>query len=208
MRGMKKATALILAVLMLVTFSLSMVSCNRSFKKDEVEGAAKELLPKALLLYSLYYGSGIGYMSTGFSDGNYREADPLSLKKYGVKTVEDIKTLTLATFSEAYSQNIFNKYLESFEANDTVYSYARYTQNAMGEYILVYKDHEPIFDDRMEYDLETVRAVDSKKKFINLTVEAIVKNEEGKSKRIPLKFTMFEEEAGWRISSPCFGNYN
>ena len=121
--------------------------------------------------------------------------------------MDELKLMTRATFSNEYSEDIFSKYLESYEADGTVYDYARYTQNATGEYILVYKDYNPVYEDRMEYDLSTVRAIDSKKKFINLTVEAIVKNEKGESKRITLKFTMFEEDTGWKISSPCFGNY-
>ena len=207
MRGMKKIFSLTLAVLLVIASVLSLASCNRSFKKDEVEAAARELLPKALTLYSLYYGKGLGYIFTGCSDGDYREADPVSLRKYGFESIDELKALTRQTFSEKYSLDIFEKYLESYEANDTVYSYARYTENSTGEYILVYKNHDPIFDDRMEYDLDTVTAVDSTRKFVNLTVEATVKNEEGESKRITLGFTMFEEALGWRISSPCFGNY-
>jgi hypothetical protein len=59
----------------------------------------------------------------------------------------------------------------------------------------------------MEYDLDTVSANDSTRDFVNLSVEATVKNEKGESKRITLRFTMFEEASGWKISSPCFGNY-
>ena len=207
MRGMKKAFSLVLTVLLLAALMLSLGSCNRSFKEDEVEAAARELLPKALTLYSIYYGNGVGYMSSGFSDGDYREADPISLKKYGFESIDELKAMTRETFSEEYSLSIFDKYLESYEANDTVYSYARYTENATGEYILVYKNHDPIFDDRMEYDLDTVSANDSTRDFVNLSVEATVKNEKGESKRITLRFTMFEEASGWKISSPCFGNY-
>ena len=115
--------------------------------------------------------------------------------------------MTKKVFSVSYSENIFKKYLESYEANDIVYSYARYTENATGDYILVYKDHDPIFDDRMSYKLDTVNAYDSTKDFINLTVNAVVSNADGDSKEITLKFTMYEERTGWRISSPCFGNY-
>ena len=207
MRGIKKAVSLILSVLIATVSALSLISCKRSYKEDEVVAAARELLPKAHTLYSIYYGNGLGYISTGYSDGDYREADPVSLRRYDLESIDELKAMTKATFSEEYSRDIFNKYLESYEANDTVYSYARYTENATGEYILVYKNHDPIFDDRMEYDLDTVTDIGSNKKFVKMSVEATVKNDEGESKRITLEFTMFEEALGWKISSPCFGNY-
>ena len=206
----KNVIAIALVAVIIISLILCLTLCGRSgrsYDKDEVEAAAKELLPDALTLYSLYYGSGLGYMSTGYSDGDYREADPMSLHKYGFSTLEELKTMTKKVFSVSYSENIFNKYLESYEANDIVYSYARYTENATGDYILVYKDHDPIFDDRMSYKLDTVNAYDSTKDFINLTVNAVVSNADGDSKEITLKFTMYEERTGWRISSPCFGNY-
>ena len=206
----KNVIAIALAAVIVISLILCLALCGRSgrsYDKDEVEAAARALLPDALTLYSIYYGSGVGYISTGYSDGDYREADPMSLRKYGFSTIDELKTMTTKVFSDKYSENIFDKYLDSYEANGTVYNYARYTENATGEYILVYKNHEPIFDDRMSYKLDTVSANSSTKDFINLTVSAVVSNADGESKEITLRFTMYEERAGWRISSPCFGNY-
>ena len=208
MRRIRSAVALLIVAALMLCSLASLTSCDRSYDKEEVEAAARELLPKALNLYSLYYGNGLDYLSSGgFSDGDYREANPVSLRKYGFTTVAELKSLTLATFSEKYSENIFDKYLDSYEANDTVYSYARYTENSTGEIVLVHTKHDPIFEDRMSYILDSVSANDSTRDYINLSVRATVSSAAGESKEITLKFTMYEEKLGWRISSPCFGNY-
>lgn len=208
MRGSRAVISLVLVIATLLCAVAGLTSCNRSYDKDEVEAAAKELLPKALVLYSIYYGNGLGYIDSGYSDGDYREVSPVSLRKYGFTTLAELKTMTLATFSTEYSEkSLFSYFLESYEADGIVYNYARYTENATGEYILVNKNHKPIFEDRMDYKLDTVTAVGSTKDFVNLTVVAVVKNEKGEAKERTLDFTMYEEKSGWRISSPCFANY-
>lgn len=207
MKGRSALTALILILALLVSM-LSMTSCDRSYDKDEVIRAAEELLPTARMLYSVYYGNGIGYISSGYSDGDYREADFMHLNTLGFTSIYELKDISYATFSEKYCQNIFSNYLESYEADNTVYNYARYVQvDGVDSYILVYKDHTPVFEDRMTYHLETISDLGAKGDFVRMSVEVTVDDGEGNSRRTTLTFTLYEEKSGWRIASPCFANY-
>lgn len=209
MKKVRGIISFILVICLLLSISLSLSSCDRSYDKAEVEAAARQLLPKALTLYSIYYGSGLGYISSGFRDGEYCEADPTSLRKYGFVSIAELKNLTLLTFSNKYSESLFNTYLEfAYDSDGNINHNARYTENATGEYILVHSKYAgQVFDDRMEYKLDTVSANDSERDYVKLSICAIVKNEKGESKEITLSFSMYEEKIGWRISSPCFGNY-
>ncbi|MBR2930004.1 MAG: hypothetical protein IKC32_02125 [Clostridia bacterium] len=200
---------LLIAIIALIP--LSVCSCNRSYNKETVINAAKELLPKAAVLNSIYYGNGISYISSGFSDGNYREADPVHLELLGIKTVSDIRSRTLEVFSTQYAENLFEGYLESYEAEGTVWNYARYVQSGdelTGSILLVNKDHESIFDDRLTYHLDTVTDVESKGDLVKMSVEITVEDEEGNTQHRAISFYMYEERIGWRISSPCISNYN
>ena len=209
-----KITALILTLVLLFIPILTLSGCDRAYDEAEVIAASRELLADARMLYSVYYGRGINYTNSGYSDGDYKEADAFHLAELGFSTISELKTLSYATFSEKYCENIFEKYLESYEANNTVYNYARYVQVYDGvnydkpAYILVLSDFDYIFDDRMTYDLDSVKAVRSKGDYVHMTVEVTVENEDGKSQKTEIEFTLFEEKAGWRIASPCFANYN
>ena len=207
MRRARALTALLLALVLLFSV-FTMTSCDRSYDRDEVIEAARELLPTARMLYSVYYGNGISYISSGYSDGDYREADFVHLDKLGFSTIHELKEISYSTFSYDYCQSIFSNYLESYEADNTVYNYARYVQvDNEASYILVYKDHNPVFEDRMTYHLDTVTDVRSVKDFVRMTVEVTVDDGEGNSRRTTLTFSLYEEDSGWRIASPCFANY-
>ena len=187
---------------------------NRYYDEDEVVAVAKELLPTAGKLYSIFYGNGISYISSGYSDGDYREADPVHLAMLGIESIQDIRDLSYATFSTEYCKNIFTNYLESYEQDGVVYNWARYAQvyDTMDitkpAYILVYSKHDGVFDDRMTYDLSSIKAVKSKGDYVYMSVDVIVESAEGETQTATISFTLFEEKTGWRIASPAFANYN
>ena len=79
----KRALTALILILSLLLSLFAMTSCDRSYERDEVIRAAEELLPTARMLYSVYYGNGIGYISSGYSDGDYREADFMHLRELG-----------------------------------------------------------------------------------------------------------------------------
>ena len=206
-------TSVILVIALIV--SLAVLSFkDRQYDEAEVIAVAKELLPTAGKLYSVYYGNGIAYMSSGHSDGDYREADPFHLATLGIGSVQDLKNMSYATFSSDYCENIFSNYLESYEEDGIVYNWARYVQvydtsNAESPaYILVYSKHDGIFEDRMTYDLSSIKAVRSKGEYVYMSVDVIVESIEGETQTATISFTLFEESTGWRIASPAFANYN
>ena len=187
---------------------------DRRYDENEVIAAATELLPVAGKLYSIYYGNGIAFMSSGYSDGDYRQADPLHLTTLGIENIQDLRDLSYATFTSKYCQNIFSSFLESYEEDGIVYNWARYVQvydvvdATIPAYILVYSKHKNVFEDRMTYDLSSIKAVKSKGEYVYMTVDVTVESIEGKTQTATIDFTLFEEPTGWRIASPAFANYN
>ena len=210
MRGILKRA---IAILLVLAAALSMMtSCDRSYDEEEVIAAAKELLPKAAVLNSVYYGNGIYAEPSGYQNGSYYEADFLHLNKLGFTTIAELEALTMATFSAKYASSIINYYLYPAPEGET-YRTVRYYQEydlddpTLPVRIMVYSRHKPIFDDRLTYHIETVKAVGSTKNIVNMTVEATIENADGEEKRVTIDFGLYEEKVGWRISSTCFVNY-
>lgn len=202
-----------IAFILLIVSALSVfTSCNRSYDEDEVIAAAKELLPRAAILNSVYYGDGIYAEPSGYQNGNYYEADMLHLNKLGFDTVDELEALTMQTFSAKYAMSIVNYYLYPAPEGEP-YRMVRYYQEydlddpTLPVRIMVNSKHKPIFDDRMTYDLETVKVVGSTKDIVNMTVEVVVVSDYGVEKRMTIDFGLYEEKYGWRISSTCFANY-
>ena len=206
-------TSVLLIIALIVGIMVSSFG-DRYYDEDEVIAVAKELLPTAGKLYSIYYGNGIAFMSSGYSDGDYREADPFHLATLGIENIQDLRDLSFATFTKKYCNNIFASYLESYEEDGVVYNWARYVQvydvidATIPAYILVYSKHKGVFEDRMTYDLSSIKAVKSKGDYVYMTVDVTVESIEGKTQTATIEFTLFEEPTGWRIASPAFANYN
>jgi hypothetical protein len=206
----KRAIALILVI---VTALSVLTSCDRSYDEEEVVAAAKELLPTAAVLNSVYYGNGINASASGYQNGSYYEADFLHLNKLGFDTVAELEALTMQTFSVKYASSIIDYYLHPAPEGEpyrTVRYYQAYDLDdpTVPVRIMVYSKHVPIFDDRLTYDLDTVKAVGSTKDIVNMTVEATVKDADGNEQRVTVRFGLYEEKVGWRISGTCFANYN
>ena len=216
--GSKGKLAIIIAaaviIVALIVSAVVLSFGDRSYDEEEVIAAARELLPTARKLYSIYYGNGILYLSSGYSDGDYRQADPTHLAYFDIGSIEDLRRMSYLTFSNDYCEDIFSNYLESYEEDGIVYNWARYVQvyDTMDitkpAYILVYSKHDGVFEDRMTYDLSSIRAVRSKGEFVYMTVDVTVENIDGEQQTATIDFTLFEEASGWKIASPAFANYN
>ena len=210
---MRRSGRRVVALILLVVIALSaFTSCNRSYDEEEVVAAAKELLQKAAILNSVYYGNGINSMPSEYQNGNYYEADALHLDKLGFDTLTELEAMTMQTFSVTYATSVINYYLKPAPEGEnyrTVRYYQAYDLDdpTVPVRIMVYSKHVPIFDDRLTYHLDTVKAIGSTKNVVNMTVEATVESDLGVSKDIIIDFTLYEEKLGWRISSTCFANY-
>ncbi len=211
---MSKSIALILVICtLLFTF---LTSCDRKYDEAEVISEAKVLLEKSNLLNEIYYGRGIEYLSGINDNGYYSEASPLYLDRAGFKTVDELKRKTEEVFSVRYCLNLYEVAFEGVldDVGEIIYMsryYQKYVDDlpALGpECIMVYTRYEPLFTSKVEYDCDTVRVNDVKKETLYLSVMATVTSPEGKSQQREIRFTMFEENGGWRLDSSTFANYN
>lgn len=206
-----KAFLLIIIVILTLNFTVSCTK-NRKYDEAEVTLAAKELLKKSEKLNYIYYGYGIEYeMNESEANGAYYRADSLSLERLGIQTVADIENLTYETYTSALSQTVISTKLNggSLDEESTVMNYARYYQktNALDgsdECIMVYKLAEIYLTDETEYLYDTLRAVGSEGESVLIEVDVKVTNSEGKEQIQTLKFTLLEENNGWRINSPTY----
>ena len=110
---MKKIISLILCIVIF----LSLVSCDDEkikYDEDEVLLAAAELIVKSGELNTLFWGEGIRYEEDDLNkNGYYYPANPYSLIRYGVRTVEDMKEMARDVFSVSYCESIFSSVLSS-----------------------------------------------------------------------------------------------
>ncbi len=212
---MKLGIKLTALLLLLVSLSIpSLTSCNRSYDEEEVIDAAGELLARAEVLNEIYYGRGINYISSGYVDGNYYEADPMHLSLLGFSTIEELKGLTLKTFTLGYSDEIFATKLSMIEDETGIQYMTRYYQRYDGlEHtepvcIMVYSKAKPQLTSDIEYDYSSLRIKGVKRQTVTVIVSACVTGAENKSMTVDIELDLIEEDNGWRIDNPCYANYN
>lgn len=213
-RVKRRLISLFLLIALIITSVFATVSCGRLYDEAEVVAAARELLPKTLMLNSVYYGNGISTINSNYLDGVYYEADPVHLRQLGFGTIEELKKLTLEVFSSRYSASIFENILNPLYSGDVIYRNARYyqawedTEAGVERCIMVNTDYDAIYNERMTYNLDQISAVGSEGDAVHMKVGAIVWNEKGDIQKTEITFSLYEEPYGWRIDNPCFANYN
>ena len=210
----KRLLALALSVILAISLLISLPSCNRRYDEDEVIAAAEELLRGAEILNSVYYGKGIAYRTTGYSNGAYYEADPMHLKTLGFETIAELQVLTEKTFTDGYSIQIYDTLLSSVSDDDGLYHMARYYQHVDVDdprepvCIMVYGGYKGIFDDNLTYDYSSLAVSGVNRERVYVTVNAEVRDDEGRSQTTEIRITLIEEDDGWRIDGPAWANYN
>lgn len=209
MRAIYRVIALILVSVSL----LSLFSCEKDRKYDEAEviSATRELLLASVPINEIYYGKGLDYKADGES-GIYKAATVEGLEKYGVSTVEDIKTKTLEVFSDSIAETMFSSVFSSISDDGVIVYYSRYYQaydekNNPTE-IMVNSKHEYFLTGSISYDLESVTVLDVEGEVIKLGVSADVSSKSGKVKTMSLTVRIIEEADGWRLKSPSYAVYN
>ena len=203
----KKALLVLFAVLTLFS-SVTLVSCNRKYDEKEVLENAELLLKKAETLNEVYYGRGISYIVSQYQTGDYYEADPFHLATLGFTTVDELKSLTLETFTVGYSNELFSTRLSS--NGTTTRYYQKYDDLAMQEpvCIMVYSRPTVLKKGTIVYDYSTLRVTGVKKQTVFVSVDATVYSDDGKSQRVSITIDLIEEDNGWRIDNPCYANYD
>ena len=212
-----KIKAFLLTIVVILS-TISIFSCgkkdiDRDYNETEVITSAKDLIKKSALLNEIYYGHGIECDTGDVSNANgyYFPADILSLNKFGVQTLEDIKKLTRECFTEAQSNFMINTVLSSIRDDDGEITYfARYYQEydslntSEEKCIMVYSKYEPFLIDTVEYLYDTVKISDVEGEIITVEIDVNVTNSKGSVQKKTLKINLLEEKEGFRIDSPTY----
>lgn len=217
MRGLRIA-ALVLLLAILSSFALTLTSCTESYDEDEVILASRELLKNSEALNTVFFGHGIAYIDSSYSNGDYKEASAAHLDKLGFSTIAGLKTLTYSTFTDSYADSILNVALNSlFNSDGEIQHMAKYAEafydgvEMTQPYILVYSKIEGdriIFEDRMTYDYTSIRSDGIKDGKVKMWVRVTVENEDGKTQSREISFYIKKEnEKGYRLTAAVFTNY-
>ena len=215
---MRRAIALLITLVTLLSLLLSSCSSNRTYDEAEVKAAAETLLGQSMILNSIYYGDGIRHIKSDKQEGeHYFEADPSHLAEIGISTIAELKSLTAKTFSTEKCERMFAQVFASTGEGGAVIRYARYYQawsdkfETEPSHIMVYKNkaYIQLFEDKLDgYHYDTITVIGVKGEVINLTVSLTVHNEKGERQDATIRFDMIEEDSGWRLHSDTYANYN
>lgn len=213
---MKIKAFLLTLVVIFSAFSLN--SCkekvkDREYNESEVLEAARTLIKKSETLNEIYYGHGIEYDigDTSNANGYYYPADLMSLDKYGVTNVEDIKRLTRECFTTGQSDYMINTVLSSIRdsSGDVIY-FARYYQEYetlnenVEKCVMVYSKYEVLLVDTVEYLYDTLRVVDVEGEIIKVQLEVKATSPQGSIQTKKVVVNLLEEDNGFRIDSPTY----
>ena len=205
----------IISLIILGACIISLASCDRRYDENEVREAAALLLEESKLLNEIFYGSGIPYINDeSRADGAYYEADYSYTSSHGIQTVEDIKEMARAVFSEGYCEQIFSTILSPVGDDDKIYYMARYyqkTDSLSGENIsiMVYSLARIFLYDSYEYDLSSITVDGSKGERVYISVGVnVTDSETGELHTVTRSIALIEEEDGWRVDSPTYAQYS
>lgn len=212
--------AKILGILLtfVVIFScFSLYSCekNREYDAGEVEAAAKTLIEKSQMLNTVYYGAGIPYIpDASYAVGPYYMADEIALSRLGFTTLDKLKELTRAVFSQDMSNGMIDTKLTTiYDSDGSIRYFARYYQKysddnmTVPECLMVHMDAKPLLKDKVTYDFDSIRATHSKGENVYVDIDVTVERDDGKIQKKTISIGLIEEESGWRLSTPSYTSY-
>lgn len=211
----------IISLFLVLVLALSFFGCkkendgeqikNREYDKAQVEEAAKLLLEKSVPVNEILFGRGLEFVEDN-SNGIYKKASASSLEKYGVNTVEDIKSLAGEVYSTGYmltvnSSDIFS----SVSDGENIRFYTRYYNNSEGG-IFVNSTYDYVLKNKYEYisDPEAIGSV-GEVVTVKVTVRATILGENGesvKSRDFDHRIKMVEENGKWKLHSSSYIVYN
>ena len=211
---MKKAISLFVSVTLVLASLFNLISCDRSYDEQEVKREARMLIENSIMLNEIYWGEGIAYVeNASTSNGAYYEASFISLDKYGIRTLDDLKAKTRDVFSDGYCELIFSTTMSSVVDAEELQVYARYYQKYTDEYmttpdcIMVYSHAKALITGEAEYLYDTLEVEGSKKETVYVKIQVKV-TLDGKVQQKELKIGLVEENDGWRLDTPTYVSYN
>ena len=212
---MRSLVKIIAVILIIAALPLSLASCDRRYDEAEVMEAATLLITASAELNEIYYGKGIAFLeNSSHNISIYCEADPVSLEKYGIKTIAELKEKTKLVFSESHAESMFGssfsgRYSQGGSTSNMSRYYQKYDDKGDKPVcIMVHSSYENLMTSENVYDFGTLTVVGSKGKYVIVTIETTVTSPDGESQVQTLRIRLIEEDKGWRISSTTFANYN
>ncbi len=210
---MKNKLFLLTIVVILCLFFCISCEKDRDYDEKEVIAAAEKLIKSSEILNDIYYGYGIEYYKDeSTANGVYYQADFLSLEKFGVETVNDIKEMTKECFTKSLSEMMISTVLTSVSDEDGIQRYSRYYQkyNSLDnteECIMVHKNAIIFLTDEVVYDYSSLRVSRVKKEEVFVKINVTVTNSEKETQSQELEISLLEESDGWRINSSTYTKY-
>ena len=210
---MKKAVNLLIVFILILSSFLT--SCgDREYDENEVKEAALSLIKETEFLNDILWGKGIAHSDDrNTSEGVYFEAVYADLYSKGFFTVSELKEKVKNTFSAAYSEQIFTTVLSAVSDGDQ-YLLSRYYQKysildgTTPETIMVNSEWEPLLNDNVAYDYDSIKVTGSKKELVYVTVDATVTRRGYDPQTRTVSVALIEEENGWRVDSPTYLSYD
>lgn len=200
MKYFKKGICLV----MIASLLLLLCGCHRKPSDEALISRAKELLPKAQLLDTLFSVEGIPTMA-GTEINNYLRADAAALAAYGFSSYSQIKEYARDIYTEAMFAQFEGMYVSSV-SNGTTLSKAAYCYDATNKdgsfkALLVSKDGVHIKTDRVSYDLSTLKVTEKMRDAATLTLQATVTNSEGQQQSRTKRIRLVRQGDSWLLDS-------
>ena len=209
MKKKGKYIAIILVIAAIIALIAALSPRDREYDEAVVKAAAIELLTEAAKLNEIYYGNGIDFLDKSQHNISvYNEADPASLDKYGITTVDDIKQKTFAVFSSSQCNSMFKGAFMGQGTSSMSRYYQKYDDKTGNPVcIMVNSNYEQLMVGENFYDFSTLKVIGSEREFVYITIDVNVIYGE-KTQKHTLTIRLLEESAGWRIASTSFASYN
>lgn len=186
---MKKIISFILVVILLITSSLSLVSCEKKVSETEAIMIVEDLVKASYYLNEIFYGKGLPYIED--PDGVYDSIYSPVLPEQLIVTEEILRLETKKVFTASYANSILEHALNMSKGGlSGSGSYQRYVPMSDG-YLTVMRDYDVIDITEYDYTSINIEKIKRKKIYANIT----------SNKGVLVEVVVIKEENGWRLDS-------
>ena len=190
------------------------VSCgevpDRTEEEAQVLRAAQDMLTRAVLVDTVFYGEGIppSEEEGAFREEPYVEADPAYLAEHGLTDTASLRALVRSVYSTSHSESLFQMALSPIYSDSQLISAVRYTDMSPAEgepprlMVRVKLSTEPLMPDTVIPHPDTLRVVGVRGERVTVSFEATVKRAaDGATQTRTVDVPMLEEAGGWRFDA-------
>ena len=208
---MKKRISFLLCLLLILTSCSGIGQVDYREPEEEILAAAKELVPKSLILNDLFFGDGIPVLEGGVEIGVYREADASYLASIGFESVADILAYASGVYSTGCMEDVFGKRLGSVTDGSGILSHSVFYDETDedGNFVrvMVSTAEKDFHADRTVYD-DRFTVVSNRNGRAEVEVSVTVYGDgEGEVMTRTNRLILIKESAGWRLDTPTYMTY-